>query len=518
MRRLVFTLAALAAICHVSTARAANPGVSWYGANSSWNGGGIGIAAAAIDDPASEEGFALLSVSIEKDGSLSGEWKRLKEFFGPMDRQAWMAITALEKSLKAQVMAENIAVGLDNLAVVAKDWQGNEAAVKVVRSDAASTDGKPVKTIDSLVFPDADGATLASASNGKLSLAGWDYGAKGPLFLANLGGELSYLPLEDGGGGCGCTNAWASLAGWIGDGTAVGTNGLDFVDKTLFETVTHAGFISDVDDLSIGRTYVESVDRDRISIKGFAEGEACDASLTAMLADPSVADAGRHLVLTRYQTRDGFPAFLHYLPIGDIALTAKPDESSVTTNKANGASADGSLSLYGWTNAADGKVPVKRSGGLSWEDAGTPPDGVTLVDVEKTDGTKAMAVSGFAAAGANTMPYKTDSGTLAWGAPFGTNTVILAGAGINVTANGEGAVTISAQGLSDGGSSSGGGIQAASYQLNVVTDVRYDATTHKFQKKVLTVTIYGEVGDDGGWLDVFEAVSHSAEHGGGVSE
>ena len=777
MRRLVFAFAALAALCHVSTARASDPGVSWYGANSSWNGGDIGVS--YFEYELAEGNPNKMAFGIAEDGSFSGvAWQAFKDVFSG-DPQMTMAITALEKSLQAQVMAKNIATGLDNLAVVATDAGGSEVAVKVVRSDAVSTGGKPVSTADSFdARPKVDGRTLSKAADGRLSmfgadtatsseddffaypeffvpalfkgdgnnlcwlryggwdgsalslgergdgakaltlagwhggatnecgstvaeilteedganrkahsvltryddgsgprfhyvpfgdrveasakvdgksittnttdgavangeaslygyasasdwamprkhgdgadgtldwktpdelcgvsiewgevgggkkldviganayagkhsrhyfgtsadtsaalgwhelpnvttnyvagdevtistnpsipgrtpaegeklvgLKGWNYGYRGlvPLFLANVGGAPAYLPVEGGGGGCGCTNAWAALADWIGDGTeAGGTNGVEFADESLYRTIIHAGFIDQVDDLSLGRTYNEKTDRDTISIKGFAEGEACDASLTAMLADPSVADAGRHLVLTRYQMGDGFPAFLHYLPIGDIALTAKPDESSVTTNKANGASANGGLSLYGWANAADGKVPVKRSGVLSWEDAGTPPDGVTLatVDVTGNGGTtsKAMAVKGFAEAGANTMPYKTDSGTLAWGAPFGTNTVILAGAGINVTANGEGAVTISAQGLSDGGSSSGGGIQAASYQLNVVTDVRYDATTHKFQKKVLTVTIYGEVGEEGGWLDVFEAVSHASEHGAEATE
>ena len=362
MRRLVFTLAALAAICHVSTARAANPGVSWYGANSSWNGGGIGIAAAAIDDPASEEGFALLSVSIEEDGSLSGEWKRLKEFFGPMDRQAWMAITALEKSLKAQIMAENIAVGLDNLAVVAKDWQGNEAAVKVVRSDAASTDGKPVKTIDSLVFPDADGATLASDSNGKLSLAGWDYGAKGPLFLANLGGALSYLPLKDGGG-CGCTNAWASLAKWIGDGTeAGGTNGLEFVDKSLSETVAAKGFHNAVDGKTLESAYDKDAGTNTVGIKGFADGAACGASLTAMLAATNSVDAAGHLLLTRHSSGE-----LHYLPLGAAEFDRLgPTLKFVGTEDWNVAILPGSslTNTVQFASASDSnvKVTVERDG------------------------------------------------------------------------------------------------------------------------------------------------------------
>ena len=283
MRRIVFTLAALAAIFRVSTARASDPGVSWYGANSSWNGGDIGVSYFEYE---SAEGTPNeMAFGIAADGSFSGvAWQAFNDVFSG-DPQMTMALTALEKSLQAQVMARNIAVGLDNLTVPATDWQGNTVSVQVRRSDAIGTGGKPAQTVSSLALPAADNVTLTKAANGKLSLAGWDYGAKGPLFLANVGGAPAYLPVEGGGGGCGCTNAWAALADWIGDGTeAGGTNGVEFADESLYRTIIHAGFIDQVDDLSLGRTYNEKTDRDTISIKGFAEGEACDASLTAMLA------------------------------------------------------------------------------------------------------------------------------------------------------------------------------------------------------------------------------------------
>ena len=123
-----------------------------------------------------------------------------------------------------------------------------------------------------------------------------------------------------------------------------------------------------------------------------------------------------------------------------------------------------------------------------------------------------ISISGFSSAVANSVPVKSQDGTISWGTVLpGTNTVILAGAGINVTKNAEGVITISATGLADGSSGSSG-IQAASYQLSLVTDVRYDSDSHKFQKKCRTITFYGEVGDEGDWLDVFEAVSHSSEH------
>lgn len=496
MRRLVFAFAALAALCHVSTARASDPGVSWYGANSSWNGGDIGVS--YFEYESAEGNPNEMAFGIAEDGSFSGvAWQAFNDVFSG-DPQMTMAITALEKSLKAQVMAKNIATGLDNLAVVATDAGGSEVAVKVVRSDAVSTGGKPVSTADSFdARPKVDGRTLSKAADGRLSmfgadtatsseddffaypeffvpalfkgdghnlcwlryggwdgsalslvergdgakaltlagwhggatnecgstvaeilteedganrkahsvltryddgsgpvfhyvpfgdrveasakvdgvtlakdekegtlsLAGWDYGAKGPLFLANVGGAPAYLPVEGGGGGCGCTNAWAALADWIGDGTeSGGTNGVEFADESLYRTIIHAGFIDQVDDLSLGRTYNEKTDRDTISIKGFAEGDACDASLTAMLAATNSVDAAGHLLLTRHSSGE-----LHYLPLGAAEFDRLgPTLKFVGTDPENVAVVPGSSETNTVTFASawdsNVKVTVERDG------------------------------------------------------------------------------------------------------------------------------------------------------------
>ena len=379
-----------------------------------------------------------------------------------------------------------------------------------------------------------------------VGLKGWNYGYRGldPLFVVNSGGGVGYIPLPalTNLAACACTGKWESVVSWIGNEaelndagglTLPGESADDFLKTTLgfvySTTPADLHFTNDEDKFEAsfgpptnwadGKSVALTEDKKALEVKGFTAGAACSASVSKMLSDPAGSDAQNHLMLARYD--DGTGPVLHYVKLGDGVLGGSPpDGKSVTTNATLGAAADGEISLYGWASAEEGKVPVKRSGVLAWEDAGTPPDGKSLVtvDVSGEDGAtaKQMAIKGFAEAGANTMPYKTEGGTLLWGALSGTNTVILAGAGINVTANGEGAITISAQALSDSPTGSSEGGETAS--LTVVTAVRYDEETHKFQQKSRTISFKGSVGDESEWTDVFEAVSHKSEHEAEVSE
>ena len=70
-------------------------------------------------------------------------------------------------------------------------------------------------------------------------------------------------------------------------------------------------------------------------------------------------------------------------------------------------------------------------------------------------------------------------------------------------------ITISAQQLETSPSSSADG---ETVSLSVVTAVRYDEQTHKFQAKTRSLTFKGSVGTESDWTDVFEAVSHRSEH------
>ena len=382
--------------------------------------------------------------------------------------------------------------------------------------------------------PSVPGYTPPADGGEKLfGLRGWNYGYSGdPLFLANVGGGIAYIPLPSitNLAACACTGKWASATAWIGNDAKVSDDGGlelpgDTLDAYLSQTLGYL-YSTTPDNLHFNNENggltasfnaptnwadgksLEAKDG-AYQIKDFASASACAASLSSMLSNPSASDAATHLVLAK-KTDSGE---LHYVKIGDGVTGGAPvDDATITTNAANGAASAGVASLYGWATADEGSTPVRRGDALSWESAGTPADGVSLVEVENTDGTKVISISGFSSAVANSVPVKSQDGTISWGTVLpGTNTVILAGAGINVTKNAEGVITISATGLADGSSGSSG-IQAASYQLSLVTDVRYDSDSHKFQKKCRTITFYGEVGDEGDWLDVFEAVSHSSEH------
>ncbi len=232
----------------------------------------------------------------------------------------------------------------------------------VVRNGSKGLNYVSLGTLD--MGGEADGVTIAEVGDEKkLSLAGWDYGAKGPLFLANVGGAPAYLPVEGGGSGCGCTNAWASLAKWIGDGTeAGGTNGLDFANTALAGAVAVKGFHNAVDGKTLESAYDKDAGTNTVGIKGFADGAACGASLTAMLAATNSVDAAGHLLLTRHSSGD-----LHYLPLGAAEFDRLgPTLKFVGTDPENVAVVPGSseTNTVTFASASDSnvKVTVERDG------------------------------------------------------------------------------------------------------------------------------------------------------------
>ena len=367
----------------------------------------------------------------------------------------------------------------------------------------------------------------------RLGLRGWNYAYSGdPLFVVNQGGVVDYisLPAITNLAACACTNKWQSLLGWIEDGE-LSKDGIDFSDSTLHQylygtlgyvystTADNLHFDNDgadltasfdapanwADEKSIGKT----ADKTGYEIKGFGSASACAATMGAMLSEPQGSDASTHLFLAK-KTDTGA---LHYVAIGDGVQGGgeHADGVTITTNATQGAATQGLMSLYGWQSAADGKVPMKKNNALSWEDAGTPPDDVTLAVETEGSGaqqTKKLTIKGFDAAVNNSLPLKDKDGNFVWAEGFGTTNTILAGAGINITDNGGGAITISAQGLEDGPSDDATGA------LTVITDIRYDASSHKLQVKRRNITFRGTAGaQDEGWEDVFEATSHKQEHG-----
>ena len=222
--------------------------------------------------------------------------------------------------------------------------------------------------------------------------------------------------------------------------------------------------------------------------------------MSAMLSDPAGSDATTHLMLAK-KTDTGE---LHYVAIGDgVKSGAEVDDTTITTNTAHGATAQGVASIYGWSGAANDTYLSKNEGGnLEWRKVDPVPgvDDASIV----TNTTKELTLRGYAAAENNAIPMKTAQG-LSWLKASSATNFLLAGAGINITDNGGGAITISAQAYNDGTDTIS--------TVSVVTDVRYDETTHKFQKKTRQIVFKGSLGTESGWTDVFEAVSHKAEHG-----
>ena len=366
-----------------------------------------------------------------------------------------------------------------------------------------------------------------------IGLRGWDYRYSGedPLFLVNTGGELDYMPLPaiTNLAACACTNKWQSLLGWVEDGE-LSEDGIRFeylsLDEYLYNglgyiystTPDNLHFNNDGDKIQASFTAPENwadglslnlTDDGKYQIRDFKKAGACGASVSKMLSDPKGSDATTHLLLAK-KTDDGS---LHYVPFGEgIAGGGEhADGVTIVTNTAAGAVEQGLLSLYGFSLAKDGKVLTKKDGKVVWEDGGIPADEITLAATEDKDGNKKLGIKGFETAEKNSIPWKNENGEFVWGGASTVTNRILAGAGINITDNGGGAITISAQKLMEDSAGA-----ASEKVLTVITDMRYDAETHKFQCKRRQIRFTGSfVGDDPEWEDVFEATSHKEEHSSG---
>ena len=363
-----------------------------------------------------------------------------------------------------------------------------------------------------------------------LGLIGWNYTYSGqdPLFMVNRGGVLDYMPLPaiTNLAACACTNKWQSLLGWVEDGE-LSEDGIKFEYPTLDEylynglgyiystTPDNLHFNNDGDTIKASFTAPENwvdglslnlTEDGKYQIKDFATAGACSATVSKMLSEPKGSDATTHLLLAK-KTDDGS---LHYVSFGDGVAGGGEHADGVTivTNTAAGAVEQGLLSLYGFASAKDGKVLTKKDGKVAWEDGGIPADEITLAATEDKDGNKKLGIKGFEAAAKNSIPWKNEEGEFVWGGASTVTNRILAGAGINITDNGGGAITISAEKLMEDNAGA-----TSEKVLTVITDMRYDSDTHKFQCKRRQIRFTGAfLGEDPEWEDVFEATSHKEEH------
>ena len=305
------------------------------------------------------------------------------------------------------------------------------------------------------------------------------------LALACQGGDLLYIPFPAGGG----TNIVA------------------------------------VDDMS-----VSSNTTGRLQLNGWETQGSCSEKAAEILAGGEATAQSKHEIVTRY---GGAGGSIHYLPFdvfphpntddftidpGTKAFTIKGEEGKFLcgtaqggvewkpTNGVDGASiilAENVAALNGFAGADPGMMPFKDDGGkLAWrEQAPVAVDRVSVV----TNQDREITLNGFSVASDNAVPFKSN-GVLVWGSVAAITNRIVAGAGINVTDNGEGTLTISAKALDTNGGT-------ATYQtLTVVTSVQYNPSTHKFQCKTRQITFLGSAQAESGWTDVFEATSHKGEH------
>lgn len=305
------------------------------------------------------------------------------------------------------------------------------------------------------------------------------------LALACQGGDLFYIPFPAGGG----TNLVA------------------------------------VDDVS-----VSSNTTGRLQLHGWETQGACSEKAAEILAGGEATAQSKHEIVTRY---GGAGGSIHYLPFDVFphpntddftidantkAFTIKGEEGKylcgtaqggvewMPTNGVDRASivlAENVAALNGFAGADPGMMPFKDDDGkLAWrEQAPVAVDRVSVV----TNQDREITLNGFSVASDNAVPFKSN-GVLVWGSVAAITNRIVAGAGINVTDNGEGTLTISAKALDTNGGT-------ATYQtLTVVTSVQYNPSTHKFQCKTRQITFLGSAQAESGWTDVFEATSHKGEH------
>ena len=204
-----------------------------------------------------------------------------------------------------------------------------------------------------------DEVTVSSTQGGAsgedvktLGLKGWNYSYGGdPLFLANVGGALSYVPMATASNGvpCGCTNRWEALCEWVGDGARLEGDGALTLPKGA------------PDGWCDGKS-VEVAAGGKLQVGGWASAAPCSASVSAMLEDPAGSDATTHLFLAR-KTDTGK---LHYVPLGvgvsggcaAIEVVGTNGGSAVCTNRLTFASDENSDVRFVVSDEGNGNVRI----------------------------------------------------------------------------------------------------------------------------------------------------------------
>lgn len=248
------------------------------------------------------------------------------------------------------------------------DTDGGAKSVKVMYSPPAEGQqaaGREDKLSSGRVR--GDGLTVVKASDGTLSLRGAGGAAASQDDWWSVQGGAFFVPFLPAGGDA---LGWKRYEGFR-------------VDSDVFEDVA----------ASTGGKF-------KLGLAGFRDdSQKCDRKLADILTEEDDADREAHSVLARYGT--GKDAVFHYIPFGArLRIDAPPpDGVSVVTNAADGAEADGALSLANWKAQGDYAIPYKYNGQLFWKTPDQWADGASVAWEADGAGNMRLGVSGASAYG-----------------------------------------------------------------------------------------------------------------------
>ncbi len=263
-----------------------------------------------------------------------------------------------------------------------------------------------------------DVTAIATDSTGTqvVSLKGWNNvysSAANPLFLANAGGALAYLPIafpEDN-----CTQKWDTVAKWVGSTAKNEAKSLTLPQESLAEylkkehgmvyaTSENADLHFDTSSSGIEASFNAPNNwADDSTIKVNEKGkyalkvaDSCKVNLSSLLQNPSSGTQHSFLALEA-------SGALHYVPLGEgIKGGVQPDGVSIVSNETG-------LAIAGYANASTDSVLTRSTEGLEWKNLTTPEpitvDGVSIVSNET-----GLAIAGYANASADTVLTRSSSG------------------------------------------------------------------------------------------------------------
>lgn len=354
-------------------------------------------------------------------------------------------------------------------------YLGTDSAAKfgyhelIASSNATKVAGDNAAVTVSDIATDSTGTQV-------ISLKGWNNvysSVANPLYLANVGGSLAYLPIalpEDT-----CTQKWDTVANWVGSTAKNEAKTLTLPQESLAEylkkehgmvysTSENADLHFDSSSSGIEASFnapnnwaddstIEVNESGKYAIK---VGDSCESTLSSLLSDPSSGTA--HSFLALEASGD-----LHYVPLGaGITGGVQPDGVSIVSNETGLAIAgyanastdtvltrsteglewknlttpdpitvDGvsivsnetGLAIAGYANASTDTVLTRSSSGVEWKSVTAEGDGTTITTTSSTTDPK-LTIVGFENANTNTVLMKSASGTLEWGAASGGGTIM----------------------------------------------------------------------------------------------